>query len=499
MCEYSHVFFFIPHPSAFILHFMFFTLSTTTPDATELGFLLHKNPARAQGFELPFGVAQVFYPAAREDKCTVALLLEVDAVRLVRGAGKSSGAFDQYVNDRPYVASSFLSVALGKVFRTALNGQCVTRPELTAREYSLEVFLPVVPVRGGEELLRKLFAPLGYEIETQPIPLDEAQPEWGDSRYFSLTLRAMKTVSETLTQLYVLLPVLDDDKHYWVGEDEIEKLLRRGEGWLREHPERELVARRYLKKPHLARQALSQLLRDETLDADAQAETKDAEEAQVEAKVIAPEAEKKIGLHAQRLEAVTEVLKNSGARRVLDLGCGEGRLLQKLLREKQFQEIVGLDVSHRTLEKARDFLKLERMPEMQRARLQLLHGSLTYRDERLKGFDAAAVVEVVEHLDPPRLDAFARVLWGEAAPPLIVVTTPNRDYNVRFETLPAGVLRHRDHRFEWTRDEFQAWAQSLATRFGYDVRFAPLGPLDEEVGAPSQMAVWEKTAPRTES
>ena len=151
---------------------------------------------------------------------------------------------------------------------------------------------------------------------------------------------------------------------------------------------------------------------------------------------------------------------------MLDLGCSYGNLLRRLLEDKQFEQIVGLDVSHRALEIAAERLHLDRLPERQRQRIQLLHGSLIYRDQRLAGFDAAAVVEVIEHLDEPRLAAFERVLFEFARPATVVVTTPNVEYNVRFETLPAGKFRHKDHRFEWTRQQFQEWA----TRRGRAVR-----------------------------
>ena len=197
-----------------------------------------------------------------------------------------------------------------------------------------------------------------------------------------------------------------------------------------------------------------------------------------------------MSLNEQRLGAVLAVLKNAGARRVLDLGCGEGRLLRLLLGDKGFEEIVGMDVSHRTLEIAADRLHLDRLPAKQKERIRLMHGSLTYRDRRLEGFDAAAVVEVVEHLDPPRLAAFERVLFEFARPRTVVMTTPNVEYNVKFETLPAGQFRHRDHRFEWTRAEFQTWARGVAQRFAYAVHFLPVGPEDPGVGAPTQMGVF---------
>jgi 3' terminal RNA ribose 2'-O-methyltransferase Hen1 len=455
---------------------MLLTISTTYQPATDLGYLLYKHPARVQSFDLAFGQAHVFYPEATPERCTAALLLDVNPVGLVRG--ESSFALEQYVNDRPYVASSFLSVAIAQVYGTALSGNCKDRPELAQTSIPLEATITSLPCRGGESLLHRLFEPLGYTMTAERYSLDPAFPEWGESRYYTVTMTATTRLTDLLSHLYVLIPVLDDDKHYYVGSDEVEKLLRHGEGWLAAHPERDLIATRYLKHQHtLKREALARLV--ETPQVEEVAVQQDAEEAAIE---------ERISLHSQRLGAVLSVLKNSGARRVLDLGCGEGRLLQMLIKEPQFAEIVGVDVSYRALEMASE--RLERLPPKQRERITLIHGSLMYRDARLSGFDAAAVVEVIEHLDPPRLAAFERVLFEFARPATVVITTPNAEYNVMWEALPAGKFRHKDHRFEWTRAEFEAWAQHIGERFGYQVRFLPVGPEDANVGAPSQMGIF---------
>nr|WP_306413568.1 3' terminal RNA ribose 2'-O-methyltransferase Hen1 [Cystobacter fuscus] len=461
------------------------TLSTTHVPATDLGYLLHKNPSRPQSFELSFGQAHVFYPEASPERCTAALLLEVDPVALVRGrrgASGEGGALEQYVNDRPYVASSFMSVALSRLFGSALAGRSQGRPELVERELPLVAHVSVLPCRGGESFLRRLLEPLGYRVTATPHALDETVPEWGQSRYFTVTIEGHKRVSELLTHLYVLIPVLDDDKHYWVTEDEVEKLLRHGEGWLAAHPERELITRRYLRhQKSLAREALEQLLGEELSAPEERA--RDEAEAALEAR---------LSLNEQRLRAVVAELQAGGVTRVVDLGCGEGKLLKALLQERRFTDILGMDVSWRSLDIASERLDLERMPELQRERVKLIHGSLMYRDQRLAGYEAATVIEVVEHLDPPRLAAFERVLFEFARPERVVLTTPNAEFNVRFENLPAGRFRHADHRFEWTRAQFEAWAQGLASRFGYSVRFGPVGPVDEEVGAPTQMAVFSR-------
>jgi 3' terminal RNA ribose 2'-O-methyltransferase Hen1 len=464
---------------------MLLTITTTHAPATDLGHLLRKNPARVQSFEQSFGMARVFYPEVSDERCTAALLLEVDPVALVRGRRGPAGegrTLEQYVNDRPYVASSFLSVALADVFGSALAGKSKDRQELVDQPLPLSATIAVLPCRGGEAFLRLLFEPLGYRVSVAGYPLDPQFPEWGESPYFTVTLEGTLPLRALLSHLYVLVPVLDNDKHYWVGDAEVQKLLRHGEGWLGSHPEREVITRRYLKYRHnLIDDALARLSEDDPR-ADETEQIHTAEEAAIEAP---------ISLNEQRLAAVAAALKSSGAKRVLDLGCGSGQLIRVLMKDKAFEEIVGMDVSHSSLAIAQDRLHLDRLPPMQKDRVRLIHGSLMYRDKRLSGYNAAAVVEVIEHLDPPRLAAFERVLFESARPQTVVLTTPNAEYNVKWETLPAGKFRHKDHRFEWTREQFQSWARQVAERFGYAVDFAPVGPEDPTVGSPTQMAVFQ--------
>jgi 3' terminal RNA ribose 2'-O-methyltransferase Hen1 len=454
-------------------------------------------------------MAHVVFPEASPECCTCALIVEVDPVGLIRrrrGPSGEGGALDQYVNDRPYAASSFLAVALGDVFRSAMTGRCAERPELALEAWPFTVEIPCVPCRGGEGLLRGLFEPLGYTLEAIALPLDDQFPDWGDSGMFSVRLTATIPLHRLLSHLYVLLPVLDNDKHYWVGDDEVEKLLRHGADWLASHPSCDLITRRYLKhRRHLIDDALDQL---ESSDPDdpsqpdpsvlesqlesgvALIESPAPETAQAAAPL--PEENQPASLHELRLEAVVEELLRARATSVLDLGCGEGRLLRSLLAEPSFQRITGMDVSHVSLERAAERLNLDRLPPARRARIQLLHGSLLYRDQRLAGHDAAALVEVIEHLDPPRLAACERVVFEFIRPTTVVITTPNSEYNVRWPTLPAGQFRHRDHRFEWTRAEFGNWATRVAKAHAYRFEISPLGPVDPEVGAPSQMAVFTR-------
>jgi len=462
---------------------MLLTISTNYRPATDLGYLLHKNPHRVQGVDLAFGTARVFYPQASEERCTAALLLEIDPIALARGRG-GEAALEQYVNDRPYAVSSFMSVAIARTFGTALSGRSKERPALAKEKIPLRAEMPTLPCRGSSELIDRLFAPLGYRVDVERHALDPVFPEWGDAPYHHVSLEAETRLQDLLRHLYVLIPVLDDRKHYWVGEQEIEKLLHRGEGWLEGHPERELIVKRYLKhRVPLTRIALDRLTEEEEPDADELHEARDAEEEHLETP---------LRLHEQRLLRVRSELEESGARRVADLGCGDGKLLEKLLRSRAFDRIVGLDVSLRSLQRAHRRLGLDDAPPKLRERIELLHGSITYRDERLEGFDAAVLVEGIEHLDPPRLAAAERVVWGHARPALLIVTTPNREFNSRFERLPADTLRHRDHRFEWTREELANWATGVADRFGYTVSFGAVGPEDPELGAPTQLARFER-------
>jgi 3' terminal RNA ribose 2'-O-methyltransferase Hen1 len=451
------------------------------PDATALGFLLHKHPDRVHRFDLPVGTAHVFYPEAGPQRCTACLLLEVDPISLVRGKRSAPDGFTlgQYVNDRPYAASSLLAVAVGRVFGTALKGRCTARPDLVQAPLPLTVHLPALPSDGGSDLVRRLFAPLGWQVAAAVLPLDP--PEWGGSRYVDLTLTGTRTLAAALSHLYVLLPVLDGAKHYWVGVDEVDKLIRTAGGWLAEHPERDLITRRYL--AHQRSYVSDAVERLAALD-DAPAPSPPEED----------EAPRPL-VH-RRTAAVVAELTRAGARRVLDLGCGEGGLIRELLTDPAFTEILGVDVSARVLDRAQRRLGLDRLPDSQRARVALAQSSLTYRDMRLAGYDAAVLMEVVEHVDPARLDALERTVFGQAHPATVIVTTPNVEYNARYPALAdtPGSLRHRDHRFEWTRDEFRAWADGVAAAHGYRVRCAPVGEVDPELGPPTQLAIFTATS-----
>ncbi|MDR1214138.1 MAG: methyltransferase [Propionibacteriaceae bacterium] len=489
---------------------MFLTIESP---GDELSYLLFKHPDRVQSFELPVGRATVFYPRADQAVTTVALSVEVDAVGLARSKRFKVSGFElgHYVNDRAYAASSLLAVALGRVFRSALAGRdALERPGAAGRPRRMTIHLPSVRSRGGTALVRELFEPLGWAVEST-----ETAPSCVDVR-----LGGELTLAHALSQLYVLLPVLDDSKHYWVGEAEIDKLVRYGADWLTDHPARATIMARYL--AHQGRYVVDAAARlaGGTLDQDS-AELADradpvetaAELDQVPVGLVdsveaaenaadlsypadlvtdamedaapRPRTETLAGL---RTRFLVDQLRRLGACRVLDLGCGEGRLVRALLDYPQF-EVVGADVAASPLAQAAR--RLERIADRQRQRVRLIQASATYRDDRFLGFDAVVVSEVIEHLDLDRLEAFERNLFLSARPQHVLITTPNAEYNQLYG-LATGQSRHSDHRFEWTRRQFQDWAQALARRTGYSVRFDGVGSQDQVLGQPTQVAIFER-------
>jgi 3' terminal RNA ribose 2'-O-methyltransferase Hen1 len=459
---------------------MLLTINCRGPQANELGFLLHKHPDRFQSISMSHGCCHVFYPESTDHSVTACLMLDIDPVAMIKNKRnrRNSFALAGYVNDRPYVASSFLSVAIANAFGTAMAGICKKHPSATGIEFPLKVSIDVMPCRGGADHLKRVFEPLGYGVDAEVIQLDSKFPSWGSSPYFSVTLTGTTTISRLLQHLYVLAPVFDNQKHYFVDHAELEKLLSKGEGWLDSHPEKEFIVSRYLKYSRgLANEALARLSGNE-------------DEATNKMPATASNDANRPRLNDQRLDAVQHQLEACGASTVVDLGCGEGKLLRRLLKKWQFRELVGVDVSIAALEVASKRLRLKDLPKFQCDRVNLLHGSLMYRDKRFAGFDAAVVVEVIEHLDPPRLAAFEQVVFKHARPKTVILTTPNSEYNVMWPSLPAGKFRHPDHRFEWNRQKFEDWARQTATSHGYTVGFFPVGEEEPEIGAPTQMAVF---------
>lgn len=469
---------------------MLLTLTTNHFPATDLGYLLHKRPDRFQTFKSSFGAVHVYYEVANEEICTACLLLDVDPIGLIRKSNPNQPAafaLENYVNDRPYACSSFMSVAISEVFSSALNGACNKRPELVDIAMRFAAKLDVLVCSGGERFIRQIFEPLGYEVQVEQHAIDSHFPEWGEGNVYSVQIQAVKVLSELLSQLYVLIPVLDNDKHYYVSEQEIEKLLVRGKGWLASHPLKDVIVRRYLKHQIGLQKEAHRKLADKTLGAS----TAFDGESLPALRPVEP-LEEPLQLNELRYESVLKALEKSNATHVLDLGCGEGKLLKRLVERRRFQRATGVDFSLRALEIATRRLRVEQMNERQRERVQLLQGSALYRDSRFRGYDAILAVEVIEHIELNQLPMFEHVVFGDALPEFVIITTPNQEFNQVWPTLPAGSMRHSGHKFEWTRNDFQCWAKEVAHKYQYTVDFEGIGESHPEFGTPTQMAVFTR-------
>lgn len=456
---------------------MILTITYTGHNTQDLGYLLHKNPYRAQEFNLNSGMAYVFYPEVSDEKTTMALLLDINPIDLAKGKqGSATGGLFDYVNDRPYTASSFLSTAITRIFNTAMNGRCDRKQELA--DSPLDLMANIYSVHGTEDFARKIFEPLGYSVKTTKNILDENFTEWGESPYINLEISGKIRLSDLLNHIYVLIPVFDRQKHYYIDEGEIDKLLSHGGEWLSGHPAKnEIIYRYFLMKKSYARRTIDRLTESEPVE-----EISDEE----------PKDEKKISLNAQRIETVKNAVLASGAQSVIDLGCGECRLTKLLLEQKQIKKVTAIDVSAHELEKAKSRLHYDTMNEHKKNKLTLMQASLTYRDKRFSGFDCACVIEVIEHIEPLRLPAFERNIFEFAQPETVILTTPNREYNANYEFIRSGELRHNDHRFEWSREEFKNWTDYICQKFGYTVEISGIGDDDGVNGTPTQMGVFKK-------
>jgi SAM-dependent methyltransferase len=498
---------------------MLLTVTTTAVPATDLGWLLHKHPDRLQEFELPYGRAAVFYPEASEQRCTAALhvgVAEAERVADRRGRGMADTA---YISDRPYAAGSYLPSAMMRVFGTAIAGHCAARPDLAATAIPLEIWVTPVACRA-KVTPEGLFGPLGWAVSAEALPLDPAFPEWGAAPHSRIRLAGTERLSVALRQICVLLPVLDGEKHYFVSEDEVDKLLRLGEGWLDGHPLRHVIIRRYLRNNHryaaaaeavLAgiRAPLTELAAREAdiavpggedgagLPAGTGDPGSDGQDAAdpIEPAIwppangLPPFCDGRMGLQELRIEAAVERLAAAGASRIADLGCGEGDLMMAICRDPRFTAVAGLDPSPHAL--ARAARRLGILQQSWQEKACLLQGAATYPDSRLAGYDAFALLEVIEHIDPCRLPLLEEAVFGAGRPRTVVLTTPNREYNAVWG-IPDGRLRHGDHRFEWTREEFRGWVEGICARRGYTFVAFDVGPEEMDCGSPTQGAVFSR-------
>lgn len=474
---------------------MFLSIAVSGEHAPDLGFVLYKHPGRFFEKSASKGRVTGGFTENREDFAEFTLAVEIDPVERVRGVNWDRG-IASYVEPMPFLAASHMSQALSQALGSAMNGVLGSKdPVIDTRVKAAGVkpwplTIKVGAVRCSPYMIESLFSELGWSVEIESHNLDVPGVSEDDDRPLHVfTLKGEATVSDALTQLYVLLPVLDPSRHYFYDESEARKLFEKGGDWLKGHSSRDLIISRYLSKSKELRGYARQLFGNFQ-------EKKDLDELIAETEELMRDWDDPddTSPHQQRHSQIIRDVVSWGARSVIDLGCGEGRLLERLVRIAPDMRVVGIEPSAREIERARKRLSNNPGKNLD-PRVEFVHGSAMYGDERFKDFDAAILSEVIEHVDEDRLSLLARSVFGIMAPRRVVITTPNGDYNRVFGLRP-GEFRHADHRFEWTLAECQAWVVGVTAAYPYEAEITPVGgrnaDADEGHGEVSHYIVFTK-------
>lgn len=461
---------------------MLLSITCEHEHSQELSWLFHKNPDKIQSFNIIAGKAFVFYPEYSDKKVKICLALDIDTVTLVRKLKLplDSHLLQHYVNDRPYVVSSFMSTAISNVFSSALNGNCKDKPELIDVIFPFEVEISVLKVIGGESLIKKFFEPLGYEVETESFNLDEKFENWGKSRYYKVKLKNNLTLKDLLSHLYVLIPTFDMEKHFYIGNIEAENFLKKGESWLKTHPEKETIIKRYFRKlGKYSNYILSKL-------------NENQEDEEKELEIDIEVKKKKESLQTIRINTIFDKLCELGTKTVADVGCGEGKLLRLLKNKPQFQKICGTDVVYKNLIIAKDKLDLDEVATHNLEKINIFQSSILYKDDRLKEYETICLIEVIEHIEEDRIVFLEKIVFGYLNTKNVLISTPNSEYNNVYMPENSDSFRHEDHRFEWNREEFKNWVEKICNNFNYNADFFGIGDYNEQFGYPTQAVILKR-------
>jgi 3' terminal RNA ribose 2'-O-methyltransferase Hen1 len=442
------------------------TIQASGDNVQAISYLLAKNPNNLYERNHKGHLVRLFYSKFTETELEVTIFVTPDPIEMVKN---NSNSYDitHYINDREFAVSSIFCSFIRSALGTALNGQpkeehlkWVNHPF----SFNFE-FGPVVSSLSDEKLMN-LFEPIGYEVTINRPEIEYSFPIKTKSSARYLSIKGMKTLQEGLRHLFVLIPVIDNYKHYFIDEKEIEKLERYGEGWLEQHPLRDLIYR--------------QALRFKEIYSLVENSSKD------EKKV---EPVKKVRLNELRYEKIVNAVSQMKPRSVVDFGSGEGKLSVQLGFVEGITEILAVEPSESASLKA-----LERFNKVKNKEKfvipELLWGSLFYYDERLKDKDVIILCEVIEHIDETRLPKAMDTLLHDYQPGALIITTPNREYNELYDM--EEHLRHNDHRFEWTRAEFRQWCTERNYSNDYELLFDGIGEEHPSHGFPTQMCIFKR-------
>lgn len=493
-------------------------IKATGEGAKMLSFLLSKNPQNLYDRSEKGYRVRLTYTVFTDTEVEAVLIVTPDPVELVKN---SPDVYDitQYINDREFVTSSLFCSYARSALGTALNGRPKEEySEWVNHAFNLTISFGPVASDLPDAVINDLFEYLGYEVTIERGQADYRfqLKERSSARFISIS--GLSTVQAALKQLFVLIPVLDNYKHYYLSEQEIDKLQRYGEGWLDRHPLRELIIKRSLRfqdlidqaaliygdkrweqpaegynvwKPAVGREEIAktaeikgieELEELEELDGIDEAERLDGESARESAPFVS--------LNEQRYQAIVKIVENIPAKQTLvDFGAGEGKLSVRLGFIPGVKEILAVEPTERAQLRA-----IERFDKAARREAFVkpipVWGSLFYYDERLRCKDVMILCEVIEHIDEYRLPGTMECLFKEYQPKTLIVTTPNAEYNA-FYQMPEK-MRHKDHRFEWTRQEFSEWCNGWANLYPYEVQIEGIGDQTEEYGQPTQTAIFTR-------
>ena len=473
---------------------MHLILKASGEGADIVSHLLSKNPNNVYDRTDKGVRVRMVYTTATERETEVLMHAEPDPVDLVRG---TPDGYDitQYINDREFVTSSLFCSYIRSALGTALNGK---PKEAYARwvghPFDMELSFGPVASDLPDRAIEELFSPLGYAVTLERDELTYTFDLKKKSTVRRIILRGQVTVQNALRQLFLLIPVLDNYKHYFISEDEIDKIKRYGEGWLDSHPLKEMIIKRTLRFAELIRQYERQ---EGALSAPAEAVNAEEDNVSTEGKgdgIDDPSLQEDppVRLNELRYRAITDVVAGLPLkRRIVDMGAGEGKLSARLAYIPGVESILAVEPSGQSRLRAMErFAKLEERSGIA-AMPEPIIGSLFYFDEQLQNQDVMILCEVIEHIDAYRLNGIMDTIMNEYQPEVLLVTTPNKEYNQVY-AMERESFRHHDHRFEWTRAELAAQCEMWTKQAEYTFEIRGIGEYAEGFGQPTQLVIFRK-------
>ncbi|WIM41190.1 3' terminal RNA ribose 2'-O-methyltransferase Hen1 [Paenibacillus sp. PK4536] len=480
---------------------MYLTIKATGTHASMISHLLAKNPNNLYDRTEKGARIRLVYTSFQPEETEVLLFVTPDPIDLVKG---SPDHYDitQYINDRELVVSSLFCSYIRPALGTALNGK-PKADYIDWVEHPFTLHMSMGPVASDlpDSMIESLFQPLGYEVQMERGEIDYSFDLKNRSTVRHIQISGQQTLQHMLRQLYILIPVLDNYKHYYISDDEIERLQRYGEGWLSTHPQHDLIIKRSLRFAPLIKEYEQKVAKNEDItNVSTELSTHQAEASEMKSE-LSEDQDKQydsnqteppvIRLNELRYRAIVEqVSQLPQHKQIVDFGAGEGKLSVRLGEIEGVEQIWAVEPSMQSQLRAIDrFAKLEGRTDY--VIPVVTTGSLFYRDERWVDQDVIILCEVIEHINEVRLPQVIHTLFTDYRPQTLIMTTPNREYNEVYQ-MGKDEIRHTDHRFEWTRAELEQYCTQWIQDRPYTFTLSGIGEKHEQYGQPTQMVVFHR-------